>query len=59
MWENFIQVLKAVCLNWKEYGLHSLRSGGGSLTPNTGKPDRSFKSHADGNGNPTELKMVI
>lgn len=29
--ENFIQVLKATCLKWNEYGSNSLRSGGASL----------------------------
>ena len=29
--ENFIKVLEALNLDWRKYGLHSLRSGGASL----------------------------
>ena len=37
--ENFIKVLKAVNLDWRKYGLHSLRSGGASLAPYNGVSD--------------------
>ena len=41
----FIKVLKAVNLDWKKYGLHSLRSGGASLAAYNGMSDRLFKQH--------------
>ena len=43
--ENFIKVLKAVNLDWRKYGLHSLRSGGASLAAYNGVSDRLFKRH--------------
>ena len=43
--ENFIKVLKAVNLDWRKYGLHSLRSGGASLAAFNGVSDRLFKRH--------------
>ena len=43
--EIFIKVLKAVNLDWKKYGLHSLRSGGASLAAYNGVSDRLFKRH--------------
>ena len=43
--EIFIKVLKAVNLDWKKYGLHSLRSGGASLAAYNGMSDRLFKQH--------------
>ena len=42
--ENFIKVL-AVNLDCRKYGLHSLRSGGASLTAFNGVSDRLFKRH--------------
>ena len=38
-------MLKAVNLDWKNYGLHSLRSGGASLTAHNGVSDRLSKRH--------------
>ena len=43
--ENFIKVLKAMNLDWRKYGLHSLRSGGASLAAYNGVSDRLFKRH--------------
>ena len=43
--ENFIKVLKAVNLDWRKYGLHSLRSGGASLAAYNGVSDKLFKRH--------------
>ena len=43
--ENFIKVLKAVNLDWRKYGLHSLRSGGASLATYSSVSDRFFKRH--------------
>ena len=43
--QNLLKVIKAVGLNWKDYGLHSLRAGGASLAANKGIPDRLFKRH--------------
>ena len=43
--QNLSNVIKAVGLNWKDYGLHSLRAGGASLAANKGIPDRLFKRH--------------
>ena len=43
--ENFIKVLRAVNLDWRKYGLHSLRSGGASLAAYNGVSDRLFKRH--------------
>ena len=43
--ELFIEVLKRIGKNWREYGLHSLRSGGATLAANQGVPDRLFKRH--------------
>ena len=43
--QNLSNVIKAVGLNWKDYGLHSLRAGGASLAANKGIPDRLFKRY--------------
>ena len=43
--QNLLKVIKAVRLNWKDYGLHSLRAGGASLAANKGILDRLFKRH--------------
>ena len=43
--ENFIKVLKAVNLDRRKYGLHSLRSGGASLAAFNGVSDRLLKRH--------------
>ena len=43
--QNLLKVIKAVGLNWKDYGLHSFRAGGASLAANKGIPDRLFKRH--------------
>ena len=40
---HFIKVLKAVNLDWRNYGLHSLRSGGASHAPYSGVADRLSK----------------
>ena len=40
-----IKVLKAVNLDWRNYGLHSLRSGRASLVEYNGVSDRLFKRH--------------
>ena len=41
--EHFIKVLKAANLDWRNYGLHSLRSGGASVAAYNGVLDRLFK----------------
>lgn len=38
-------MLAAIGLNKKQFGLHSLRSGGASAAANAGVPDRFFKRH--------------
>ena len=38
-----MKVLKAVNLDWRNYELHSLRSGGGSLAPYNGVSDTLSK----------------
>ena len=43
--QNLLKVIKAVRLNWKDYGLHSLRAGGASLAAKKGISDRLFKRH--------------
>ena len=43
--DNFIKVLKAVILDWRKYGLHSLRLSGASLAAYNGVSDRLFKRH--------------
>ena len=43
--ENLLNVIKAVALNWKEYGSHSLQVGGDSLGANILIPDMLFKRH--------------
>ena len=43
--QNLLNVIKAVGLNWKDYGLHSLRARGASLAVNKRIPDRLFKRH--------------
>ena len=43
--EHFIKVLKAANLDWRNYGLHSLRSGGASVAAYNGVLDRLFKWH--------------
>ena len=43
--QNLLKVIKAVGLNWKDYGLHSLWAGGVYLAANKGIPDRLFKRH--------------
>ena len=43
--QNLLKVIKAIGLNWKDYGLRSLRAGEASLTANKGIPDRFFKRH--------------
>ena len=43
--QNLLKVIKAVGLNWKDYGLHSLRAGGASLAASKGILDRLFKRH--------------
>ena len=43
--ELLLEKLKAVGLDPKQFGLHSLRSGGASAAANAGVPDRWFKRH--------------
>ena len=43
--ELLLDKLKAVGLDPKQFGLHSLRSGGASAAANAGVPDRWFKRH--------------
>lgn len=45
MRELFIEAFKPFVPNIKQYGLHSLRSGGASISANLGIPDRLFKRH--------------
>ena len=40
-----MKVLEAVKLNWRNYGLHSLRSGGVSLAARSDVSDRLSKRH--------------
>uniref|UniRef100_A0A7M5XBI0 Tyr recombinase domain-containing protein n=1 Tax=Clytia hemisphaerica TaxID=252671 RepID=A0A7M5XBI0_9CNID len=43
--EDIKKVLKRIGLNEKEYGVHSLRSGGASAAANLGVPDRLIMKH--------------
>ena len=43
--ELVLQKLAALGLDPKQFGLHSLRSGGASAAANAGVPDRLFKRH--------------
>ena len=43
--ELVLQKLTALGLDPKQFGLHSLRSGGASAAANAGVPDRLFKRH--------------
>ena len=45
MRELILQNLAALGLDPKQFGLHSLRSGGASAAANAGVPDRLFKRH--------------
>ena len=46
MRELVLEKLSALGLDTKQFGLHSLRSGGGaSAAANAGVPDRMFKRH--------------
>ena len=45
MREVLLKSLKAVILDWKNYGIHSLRWGGISLVAHNGVSDRLFKWH--------------
>ena len=40
-----MKVLQAVNLDWRNYGLHSLQSGGASLTAYNGVSDGHSKRH--------------
>ena len=44
-WEVVLDMLAAIGLDKKPFGLHSLRSGGASAAANAGVPDRFFKRH--------------
>ena len=64
--QNLLKVIKAVGLNWKDYGLHSLRAGGASLAANKGIPNRLFKRHGRWKSNRAkhgyvedDLKMLL
>ena len=41
----FLRMLSELGLNAKDYGLHSLRSGGATISANRGTPDRLWKRH--------------
>ena len=43
--ELFLAMIKSIGLAPKEFGLHSLRSGGATAAVNAGVPDRLFKRH--------------
>ena len=43
--ELILEVLKEIGLDPKEFGVHSLRSGGATAAANAGVPDRWFKRH--------------
>ena len=43
--ELVLERIKAIGLDPKQFGLHSLRSGGASAAANAGVPDRWFKRH--------------
>ena len=43
--ELLLQTCKSIGLSAKEYGTHSMRSGGASMVANAGLPDRLFKRH--------------
>ena len=45
MRELLLEKLEKIGLNPKQYGLHSLRSGGATAAANAGVPDRLFKRH--------------
>ena len=45
LWELFLSKLSQLGFDPKQYGLHSLRSGGASAAANAGVPDRLFKRH--------------
>lgn len=45
MRELFLAKLTSLGFNAKQFGLHSLRSGGASAAANAGVPDRLFKRH--------------
>ena len=45
MRELVLEKLAAIDLDVKQFGLHSLRSGGASAAANAGVPDRMFKRH--------------
>jgi len=45
MQEVVLDMLSAVGLDKRKFGLHSLRSGGASAAANAGVPDRMFKQH--------------
>ena len=43
--EHFLSKLSELSFDPKQFGLHSLRSGGASAATNAGVPDRLFKCH--------------
>ena len=43
--ELVLEKLKAIGLDARQFGMHSLRSGGASAAANAGLPDRLFKRH--------------
>ena len=43
--EIILQTCESIGLNKKQFGTHSLRSGGASMAANAGVPDRLFKRH--------------
>ena len=45
MCEIFIEAFTGIVANIKDYGLHSLRSGGATASVLCGIPDRLFKTH--------------
>ena len=55
--QNFLKIIKAVGLNWKDYGLHSLQAGGASLAAKRHgrwKSDRAKDGYVE-----DDLKMLL
>ena len=43
--DNVLKLIEKIGLNAKDFGLHSLRSGGATVAANVGVKDRLFKRH--------------
>ena len=48
VWELVLEKVKELGLGPKQFGLHSLRSGGASATENAGVPDAGLRGMAGG-----------